>query len=218
MNRFVATDLEGTLSAGEVWRGLAAYLKTHGRGRDHQIFFATHFVPALLARGGLVDKQTFRMQWLEDQAKLLKGYTRAELDVMAEWIVDNELWVKRRAPVIEELKRHHDAGSTIIIASGAYEPVALALARRMALQNIRVLATPLEMVNDRATGRFSAKAGVDALKAQRLRELVGDGTLVAAYGDTAADAAMLELSENPVAVSPDAALLKIATEKGWRVL
>lgn len=120
--------------------------------------------------------------------------------------------------MIEELKQHHDAGCTIIIASGAYDPIAQAIARRLRFQNIRVLSTPLEMVNERATGNFAGEIGVDAIKAQRLRDLVGDGTLVAAYGDTAADAQMLEMSQNPVAVSPDPVLLKIATQKGWRVL
>ncbi len=218
MNSFVATDLEGTLSAGEAWRGIAAYLSTHGRKRAHQIFFATHFVPALLARVGILDKQTFRNQWLVDQAKLLKGSTAEELQTLAAWVVENELWAKQRASVIQELKQHHDAGCTIIIATGAYEPIANAFARRMNLQNMRVLATPLEMVNGRATGNFAGALGVDILKAQRVRDTIGDGTLVAAYGDTAPDVPMLEMSTQPVAVSPDAALEKIAREKGWRVL
>lgn len=88
MTRFVATDLEGTLSAGEAWRGVGAYLKAHGRARDHQLFFAAHIIPAVLARGGILDKQNFRSQWLQDQAKLLRGYTRAELDTLSDWIVE----------------------------------------------------------------------------------------------------------------------------------
>jgi HAD superfamily phosphoserine phosphatase-like hydrolase len=218
MHRFVATDLEGTLSTGEAWRGIAAYLKTHGRARDHQIFFATHFVPALLVRLGVSDKLTFRNQWLIDQAKLLKGYSSQELDTLADWVVEHELWAKHRANVITELQRHHNAGCTVIIATGAYEPIAQALARRFPFDNVQVAATPLEMKDGHFTGKFAAEIGVDALKAQRVRALVGDGTLVAAYGDTAADAPMLELSAEPVAVSPDAALAKIAAEKGWRIL
>lgn len=30
--RFVASDLEGTLTAGETWRGVGRYLKRNGRG------------------------------------------------------------------------------------------------------------------------------------------------------------------------------------------
>lgn len=218
MNCFVATDLEGTLSAGEAWRGIAAYLRTHGRQRDHQIFFAAHFVPAVLARAGILDKTAFRTQWLVDQAKLLKGYSAEELQTLAEWVVEHELWAKRRAPVLAELKQHHDAGCAILVATGAYEPIANAFARRMNLQNLHVLSTPLEMVNGRATGNFADAIGIDARKAERIRAHIGAGTLIAAYGDTAPDVPMLEMSVQPVAVSPDRALEKIAREKGWRVL
>lgn len=218
MNRFVATDLEGTLSGGEAWRGIGAYLKTYGRERDHQLFFAAHFVPALLSRVGILGKQEFRNQWLVDQAKLLRGYSKAELTELGDWVVDIELWAKQRANVIAELKQHHAAGCTVIIATGAYEPIANAFARRMELERILVLSTPLEMQNGRATGNFAGDIGVDALKAERVRAAVGDGELVAAYGDTAPDAAMLEMSHQPVAVAPDAALTKIANSKGWRII
>lgn len=218
MDRFVATDLEGTLSSGEAWRGIAAYLKTHGRARDHQLFFAAHFVPALLARVNLLDKQSFRNQWLVDQAKLLRGYAQPELDVLADWVVENELWAKQRTQVLAELRKHHDAGCTVIIATGAYEPVANAFARRMGLTRTLVLSTPLEMANGRATGNFAGEIGVDALKARRVRSAIGAGQLIAAYGDTAPDAPMLEMSAQPVAVSPDAPLQKIALARGWRVM
>jgi HAD superfamily phosphoserine phosphatase-like hydrolase len=219
MREFVATDLEGTLSAGEAWRGLGDYFKTHGRKRDHQLFFAAHILPALLSRAGILDKQAFRNQWLADQAELLRGYTQPELDACAAWVVAKELWAKRRTTVLEELRKYHEKGCTIVIASGAYDPIAQAFGRAMAMDHLEILSTPLEMKEGRATGGFAGQIGVDALKAQRVRELVGkEGELVAAYGDTAADAAMLELAAQPVAVSPDAALLKIATERGWKVL
>ena len=83
MNRFVATDLEGTLSGGEAWRGIGAYLQAKGRGSDHQRFIAAHFVPVLLARAGLTDKQKFRNQWLVDQSVLLQCSSSAEPDTLA---------------------------------------------------------------------------------------------------------------------------------------
>lgn len=219
MKQFVATDLEGTLSAGEAWRGLGDYFKTHGRTRDHQLFFAAHILPALGSHVGILDKQAFRNQWLADQAQLLRGYSPQELDACADWVVAHELWVKRRTAVLEELRNYHEKGCTIVIASGAYDPIARAFGRAMGMVRVEILSTPLEIKEGRATGRFAGQIGVDALKAQRVRELVGkDGELVAAYGDTAADVPMLELAKQAVAVSPDAALLKIATERGWKVL
>ncbi len=218
MGCFVATDLEGTLSAGEAWRGIAHYLRAHGRARAFQFFFAAHFVPALLARVGILDKQSFRNRWLADQAKLLRGFAENELNALGEWVVENELWTQRRAAVIAELAQHHAAGCTIVMASAAYEPIANAFARKLNLERVRVLSTPLEMVNGRATGNFADAIGVDTRKAERVRVLIGDGELVAAYGDTAPDAPMLALSQEPVAVAPDAALEKIARAKHWRIL
>ncbi len=218
MNCFVATDLEGTLSAGEVWRGISAYLKTHGRANAHRWFMATHFPGAMLAKYGITDKQKFKNRWLADQAKLLRGYSTQELDTLSDWVVENELWGQRREKVIDELRAHHANGCTILIATGAYEPITNALARKINLERILGLGTPLEMVNGRATGKLAGEIGVDKRKAERVRQHIADGALVAAYGDTAADVYMLEASQQPVAVSPDEELRKIATAKGWRIL
>lgn len=218
MTDFVATDLEGTLSAGEVWRGIGAYLKTHGRGGAHQWFIITHFPGAMLAKAGIINKQSFKNRWLIDQAKLLRGMSAQELDALSDWVVENELWTQRRQTVIDELIQHHVNGCTILIASGAYEPITNAFARKMILERVRGVSTPLEMIDGRATGKLAAEIGVDAVKAERVRAFIGDNPLIAAYGDTAADAPLLELSQHPIAVAPDEALRNIAKEKGWRVL
>ncbi len=216
--RFVATDLEGTLSAGEAWRGIGAYLKTHGQASAHRRFFATHFVPALFAKAGIIDKQAFRNQWLADQAELLRGSTETELEAMGDWVVEHELWVKRRTNVIASLEQHHNAGCAIVIATGAYDPIANAFARKLGWQNILIASTPLEYKNGKFTGKFAGEMGVDAAKARRVKSIIGEGALVAAYGDTAADVPMLELSTKPVAVAPDSGLAKIASARGWQVL
>jgi len=218
MTDFVATDLEGTLSAGEVWRGIGAYMKTHGRGGAHQWFIVTHFPGALLAKAGIINKQNFKNRWLTDQTKLLRGMSAAELDALADWVVENELWPQRRQAALDELIQHHANGCAILIASGAYEPITNALARKMNLERVRGISTPLEMMDGRATGKLAAEIGVDAVKAQRVRAFIGDNPLVAAYGDTSADAPLLELSQQPVAVAPDAALRNLARAKGWRII
>lgn len=218
MNCYVASDLEGTLSAGEIWRGIGAFLKTHGHANEYRIFLATHYPGAMLAKAGIINKQSFKDRWLINQAKLLRGYAVDELDAMADWIVENEVWVKRRRAVVDELIQHHANGCTILIASGAYEPVTNAFARKMNLERVRGVSTPLEIVNGRATGKLAAAISIDAVKAQRVRVQVNGGALLAAYGDTAADVPLLESSQQPVAVAPDETLRKIANAKGWRIL
>jgi len=39
-----------------------------------------------------------------------------------------------------------------------------------------------------------------------------------AVGDTSGDSAMLELVQHPIAFNPDAKLLTIAKEKGWKIV
>ncbi len=215
---YVATDLEGTLTRGEVWRGIGNYLNAHGRANTNRLFMLTHLPGALLVKAGVWDKQQFKNKWMIDQTRLLAGYTRQEFDALAEWIVEHEQWPQRRVSVIEELAEHHAAGRTIIIASGAYEPIIHGLARRLGFDRIEVLGSALEYTGDRLTGKFAGRISTDAVKAERVRECVGNGVLFAAYGDTAADAQMLAMSRNPVAVAPDPALARIAEEKRWRVL
>jgi phosphoserine phosphatase len=215
---YVASDLEGTLTAGEVWRGISAYLSAHERKNDNRLFMATHLPGAALVKLGVLQKQMYKNVWMVDQTKLLKGYTPDEIEAFSEWIVEHEQWPTRRESVIAELRRHHDEGRTILIASGGYEPIINAFARRLGLTRFRALGSRLEYADGRTTGRLDGPLSIDAVKAERVRECVGNEVLVAAYGDTAADVPMLAQSRNPVAVAPDAALARIAQEKGWRVI
>ncbi len=215
---YVASDLEGTLTAGEVWRGIGGYLSAHGRKNDNRLFLATHYPGALLVKLGVLQKQTYKNVWMIDQTKLLAGYTPDEILALSEWIVEHEQWPTRRESVIAELRRHHDEGRTILIASGAYEPIINAFARRLGLTRFRALGSRLEYAGGRTTGRLDGPLSIDAVKAERVRECVGKEVLAAAYGDTAADASMLALSQNPVAVAPDAGLARISQEQGWRII
>jgi len=45
-----------------------------------------------------------------------------------------------------------------------------------------------------------------------------EARIVAAYGNTISDLPMLEMSEQPVAVYPDAKLRRVAERRGWRVM
>jgi phosphoserine phosphatase len=57
-----------------------------------------------------------------------------------------------------------------------------------------------------------------ARKVATLRDVLHGAPLVAAYGDSWADAPMLEASDMPVAVGPDRRLEALALERGWRVI
>ena len=79
----------------------------------------------------------------------------------------------------------------MILVSGTYQPVLEVFARRI---DAEAIGTPLELRDGRATGRLAGPVNNDGVKVASLRPLLGDATLVAAYGDTPADVPMLELS------------------------
>ena len=212
---FVASDLEGTLTTGETWRGVGRYLKRHGRGTGYRAFLLTRLPGVLLAKAGLADGQAVRDGFIVGMARLFRGMTRAEVDGMAEWVAGEELWPERRPAVLGELGAHAEAGRRVVIAAGGYQPVVEAFARRIGAEAVGTL---LEFSEGRATGRLIGGVNTGRAKAERLRERIGMSELHAAYGDTSADLLMLEMSENPAAVRPDPRLRKEALHRGWRVL
>jgi HAD superfamily phosphoserine phosphatase-like hydrolase len=217
IERVILSDLEGTLIAGEIWRGVGRYLRLNGQAGAYRWFLARQTPALLLNRLGLSDKQSFRGRWMEGLTRLLAGQTRAEISALGEWVVEHELWPQRRAAVLAELAQHRAAGCRLVLASGAYTSVLEAFARRIG-DRVEILGTPLEFINERATGRFAGPLCVGGVKAERAKAHAGSATIVAAYGDTASDAEMLALSQQPIAVAPDAALATLAGQRGWRIL
>lgn len=211
---FVAADVEGTLTSGETWRGLLAYLRAHGKAGAARGFLARMLPRYALSRLGLLDRARVRRQWIEYLPRTLRGLREDELRGVAAWVVDHELWPKRRPDVLAELERHARAGHAVVLCSGVYQPVLEALAARLGAQAI---GTPLEVRDGRLTGELAGAVCTGHAKAQRLCEHLQGKTLFAAYGDTLADVPMLKLARNAVAVYPEASLAREAEVRGWRL-
>jgi phosphoserine phosphatase len=219
--RVVATDLEGTCTAGETWRGVARWLGANGRRGRYRHFLLPRVAAIPLVRAGLIERQAFRNRWIRDLAGLLDGLEPAEVEALAEEVVATELWPKRRTAVIDELARAAADGARVVIATGTYEPVLAAFAARCAggpAGPVIGLGTPLETRGGRTTGRLAGPIGTGARKAERVRAFLGDRRLVAAYGDSLADVPLLEMADEAVAVAPDEELRPVALARGWRIL
>ncbi len=209
-------DLEGTLTAGETWKGLARYFRTHGQKAAYDRFFALHLPGALLTRARLLPRRWYQNLWMRDLAGLFRGMDRRELEAVAEWVVETELWPGRKAKVLERLERHLVGGDRVVLASGTYQPVLEAFARRLG-PRVQALGTPLEFRDGYATGRLAGPVNVGRIKAERVRAFLG-GKPDYAYGDTAADLPLLALARRPVAVDPDPRLEREARRRGFEVL
>ncbi|MER3554436.1 MAG: HAD family hydrolase [Meiothermus sp.] len=210
----IAADVEGTLTVGETWKGMAAWMRAYGRAAQYQGFFNRNLPGAILARLGFGNKREFQNRFMEGVAGLLAGLSEAELKAVGVWVAKNELWPKRRQNVIAELLGR---GEPIVLCSATFQPVLEAFATLLGAGTV-ALGTPLELRNGVFTGRVVGGIRSGPSKASQLREYLDGQRLSAAYGDTLPDHYMLELAQNPVAVHPDPGLLRLARAKGWRIL
>jgi HAD superfamily phosphoserine phosphatase-like hydrolase len=212
--KIVASDLEGTLSSGETWKAMAAYLERNGKSRAYRNFFNSRFPRALLAQAGIINKREFQNRWIEELIGLFAGFSLEEFRAVGEWVVEHQLWPKRKTHVIAELEKFRLEGARLILVSGTYKPVLEAFAARLCAEAI---GSPLEVVNGRLTGHLAGPINVGMQKVSNLKTM-GITNLEAAFGDTLPDAAMLEMARVAVVIPNDAKLEKLALERGWRTL
>jgi len=216
MERVIATDLEGTLTAGSTWRGVGRFLSEHGQRGRYRRFLYLRLPQVFLTRRGIIDVQAFRERWMLDLTALLRGKRRDEIEAMADWVFEHELWPSRREDVIAELGSARESGARIIVASGTYTPIAQRFADRL---GATAMGTDVAYdAEGRATGRFAGTMGTGEEKVARLKAMLGDATLEMAYGDTMADLPMLSLASIGVVVHPDPTLRRLALERGWRII
>jgi len=224
----IASDLEGTLTTGETWRGVGRFVSLKGRAWAYRRYLATHLPTAVLAKAGLINRARERYRWVIDMARLLKGYSAAQLADMGEWVAQHEMWPQRRQAVIDELLTHARNGAQIALVSGTYQPILDAFARRLTAQApdapaIVAIASPLQLREGLATGNLDGSLNVEQTKVDRvqawLRQTRADDAVVdMMYGDTLGDLQMMELCRAPVCVHPNAPLRRIALARGWRIL
>jgi phosphoserine phosphatase len=217
----VVADLEGTCTSGETWRAVGRWLVENGRRGRYRRFLAPRLAALPLVRLGAISRRAFRDRWIRDLAGLLDGLTAADLEALARGIVEDELWPKRRVAVVKALEAAAADGARVVIASGTYEPVLAAFVARLAggpAGPVVGLGTPLQMADGRTTGRLVGRVGTGSLKADRVSELAAGAPVHAAYGDSLADAPLLELADEAIAVAPDRELRVLAIGRGWRIL
>ena len=218
----VVSDMDGTLATAETWRGVLAWIRANHPSPAARRFVTVRLPKVALAKLGLTDKEAFRARWMEDQARLLTGLPAERVIEMAEWVVDHHLWPARRQAAIDALlaaladARTTDPAARLVLATGAYQPIGEAFARRLGAD--AALGTPLEIRDGIATGAVLAPTQSGAQKAAAVRVHAGDADVVAAFGDTSADIPLLAMARRAVAVAPDAVLRREALTRGWEIL
>ena len=216
----IVSDMDGTLTSAETWRGVHDWVKAHRPSSAAQRFVTVRLPLVILAKLGIINKERFRARWLSDLARLLRGATVAELDAMGEWVVEHYLWPARRASglnaVAEAVARAETAGAQLLLATGGYQQVGEAFARRIGAA--AALGTPLEFADGVATGQLAGETQSGEQKAAAVIRRAAGGVILAAFGDTAADIPLLAAARRAVAVAPDSELRAEAARRGWEIV
>jgi HAD superfamily hydrolase (TIGR01490 family) len=121
------------------------------------------------------------------------------------------------------LQQHRDAGHTLVLTTATNRVVSALTATELGVDHY--LATEVEVVDGRFTGRMQGVPNMRTGKVERLRDWLRErgkpeGTLQQAtfYTDSINDLPLLSVVRRPVVVDPDPRLESTALRKGWQVL
>lgn len=205
---------------------------------DHTILdgnSATHMVKEARRRGMMNVKQYRHAVWLSILYKLhigdpikmidrmltwLKGVKEEDIFTLSQEIFDSIIKETIRPGILETIQKHRKQNGAVVLLSSATAPVCQAVTRYLELDEM--ICTQLESKNGILTGHTSGKLVFGPEKKVRMlafcRENGSDPLKAWYYGDSYTDKYVMEAVGNPVAVSPDKRLLKIAQKKSWPIL
>jgi HAD superfamily hydrolase (TIGR01490 family) len=152
-------------------------------------------------------------------AYLLKGSSVREISALTDSIASNYLFDSIRPGIKEELKYHRSKGAELVILSSAMLEICRPIGSYLGFDNI--ISTKMQVKDGRFTGLPEDRFCFEDEKRIQLLEyckLKGYNTKDAYYyGDSISDLQALEVVGNPVCISPDNPLRKIALVRNWTI-
>lgn len=194
-----------------------------------------------IVKHGLVDEaeyrtanQKFYEQYIEGTldareynefvAQFLTTLPLERLHDLREDYIKYEIEPHMRPKALSALRHHLDAGHDVVIISATNNFVVSAIAERFGIDAAYVLATPLEIKENRYTGKLTDRPNFQDgklyhlekwLAAQQDKGVTYDKTY--AYSDSKNDLPLLEWADVPVCVTPDETLHAHALAHRWAV-
>ena len=134
-------------------------------------------------------------------------------------------WVRPRIPADARalLGRHREAGDTLVLTTATNRVITELVARDLGVDHH--LATEVEMIDGRFTGRTRGVLNMRTGKVERLRAWLVEQGLdesvlkqATFYSDSINDLPLLSVVGHPVVVDPDDRLLSAALRNRWKVV
>ncbi len=207
-------DMEGTLLPSNVvesyvWARMADLEWDEWPGELTSVFSR---IPSYL----MADRRD-RGEFLRTFFRRFEGASVEGVDRLIDEVVSEFMLQKLSAAGVRRIREHRAARHRTILITAAAEPFVRPLAPLFDL----VIAAKLEVRDGRYTGFMAEPPLVGEARAawlQRYAELEGaDLKSSYAYADSHSDLALLRAVGNPVVVSPDAALLRVARRRRWPI-
>lgn len=209
----VVSDLMGTLTTGAPVLGMLDWVRSNQSKFQANVFMARMLPGYLVAKARLIDWQGWGQNLMVDSLSLVKDATPEKLGEAAEWVVEKNLWAKRRSDVIARLMLYAENNADVYIASSVYQPAVESFARRV---GAKAIGTPVEIVNGRV--QLASELVASEKKIEQVLSRIGVDRVDFAYGDTMMNVPLLEHAEHPVAVYPEDNLRALAKKRGWEII
>jgi len=209
----VVSDMMGTLTTGSPFLGLVDWVRHNQSGLRARYYMAAVTPSYLLAKNGLIDWQSWGQRLMINSLAYIRNADEEKVRHASEWVVEHDLWKKRREDVVARLVEHREEGAQVHIASSVVEPFIEPFARRIGAQ---VIGTPTEIIDGRL--RIAGELAANERKIEQVLSRLGVDRVDVAYGDTWMDIPLLEHADRPVAVYPDEKLMAIASVRGWEIM
>jgi HAD superfamily hydrolase (TIGR01490 family) len=209
-------DLDRTLLRRSSALALAGSFRQRGLISRRQMLKAAWWQLLFVARGASHEAV---QRAAEDGLRVLDGYTPEEMRELVAEAMEPVLRPLVYAEPLRLVEQHHERGERVYIVSATLQEIVDAIAEDLGFDG--ALGTICEVQDGHYTGRpvRSLHAGAKAEVVRELAERDGlDLAECTAYSDSHTDLPFLEAVGHPVAVNPDRALRRIASERAWPVL
>ena len=212
----VASDLNGTLTTGSPILAVAKWAEIHQSVLRPRLFKYRILFSYLQVQAGFKEIDIWADKTMREVLDLINFPDQEKITSIMSYVVESELWPKRRENAVSLLKEYHKEGAEIILVSAAFEPAVIEFAKRIGNERITAIGTPVFLTENGIS--LAEKLTTREKKLEKVINIIGSNTLDVALGDTFADIPLLEKSRHPIAVFPDRELRKTAEIRGWQIV
>ena len=188
MSRIAFFDFDGTITKKD---SLADFIK-YAVGDFNYYKGLLYLIPTLLAYKLKIIPNNIAKEKLI--AHFFKGWNKIEFQSIANQYSTKKIDEIIRLNALQKIKWHKDHGHTLVIVSASVECWLKGWCEK---NNLECIATKLEFMNNKFTGKFSSKNCYGIEKVNRIKEKYNlkHYEIIYAYGDSKGDKEMLCIAD-----------------------